>query len=368
MADITRRQVLAGVGGIALSASGSHLLPRTLLESDRQSKPVGWAILGLGGYAQNQILPNMKACRNTKLIAVISGSPDKAKKVASQYGISEANTYSYDNLEKIKDNPEIEVVYVITPPGTHKDFTIRALESGKHVVSEKPMTGSLKDAQAMVAAAKKAKKRLGVGYRCHFEANNLEAVRICRSGQLGAIRTIRSDHGFTMTWGDGWHSNRQLGGYGAISEIGIYAIQALCYLAGADPIEVYGTRDKLNVPRFKTVEDVNHFNLIFPNGIQGFGATAYSWNANNFRVLGERGVINAEPATGSSGNVFTLNGQPITTKPTNMWADQMDHFSDCVRDTAMVLKTPGEMGVRDIAIIEAILHSADTKSPVKLSF
>lgn len=367
MAELSRREVLAAGGAVAASGVVAGLGIEALANPVQDpSKPVGWAIIGLGGYATNQILPNMKFCKNSKPVAVISGTPDKAKRIAEQYGIPESKIYNYKNLEAIKNDPDIEVVYVITPPGTHHEFTMRSLRAGKHVCCEKPMTGDLKEAEEMVAEAKRLGKRLGVGYRCHFEPYNLEAVRLCRSGAIGTLRTIRSDHGFTMGWDTGWHSKRAIGGYGAISEIGIYAIQACCYLAGADPIEVYGTRDKLAVPRFKEVEDVNHFNLIFPNGVQGFGATAYSWNANNFRVYGDRGRIDAEPATGYSGHNFTINGKKIEVQAANQWALQMDHFSDCVRDPKMKCIIPGEMGLRDIRIIDAVLRSAESGKPIKL--
>jgi predicted dehydrogenase len=359
MSELSRRDVLAATGGVLLSGSASKLLAD-------EKKPLGWAILGLGGYATQRILPNMKECKLSKPVAVISGTPDKAKRVAAEYGINKI--YSYEQIEKIKNDPEIDVVYVITPPGTHHEYTIRSLNAGKHVMCEKPMTGDLKQAEEMVSHAKKVGKKLGVGYRCHFEPNNVEAMRLCREGALGTLRTIRSDHAFTMGWDNGWHSKRKVGGYGAISEIGIYAIQALCYLAGVDPIEVYGTRDKLDVPRFKEVEDVNHFNLVFPNGVQGIGATAYSWNANNFRVYGDKGNITAEPSTGYYGHKFTLNGKPFEVAEANQWAKQMDHFSECIMDPTKKLIIPGEMGLRDIRIIDAILRSADTKSPIKLSF
>lgn len=366
MNEISRRDVLAATGAAALSASSiANPLSNLGLEAAGQGKKkLGWAVLGLGGYATNHIIPNMGYCDSTELVAVISGTPEKAKKIAADQQISKI--YSYDNLEKIKDDPSIDVVYIVTPPGTHHEYTMRALSAGKHVMCEKPMTGDLKQAEEMVAHAKKMGKKLGIGYRCHFEPHNLEAVRLCRSGALGTLRTIRSDHGFTMGWDTGWHSKRKLGGFGAISEIGIYAIQAMCYLAGADPVEIYGTRDKLKVDRFKEVEDVNHFHLQFPNGIMGIGATAYSWNANNFRVYGDKGNITAEPATGYAGHEFTMNRRPITVKPANQWALQMDHFSECILDPTKTCLIPGEMGLRDIRIIDAILRSADTHQPIRL--
>jgi predicted dehydrogenase len=359
MSGLTRREMLVGSAALAAGAACSAVA------GQENVKPVGWAILGLGGYAQNQILPNMKSCQLSTLKAFISGSPEKAKRLAGQYGLPDRSIYTYESLEKIAEDPEIEVVYVITPPGTHHDFTVRSLRAGKHVCCEKPMAGSAAECESMVKEAKKAGKRLQIGYRCHFEPYNLEAMRLCREGELGDLRTIRSEHGFVLGWDGGWHTSRKLGGFGAISEIGVYAIQALCYLAGADPVEIIGTRTKLNIPRFKEVEDVNHFNLIFPNGVQGMGSTAYSWNANNFVAMGTKGRLTAEPATGYGGHRFALNGRPLTVEAGNQWARQMDHLSECVRDPQKTLIAPGEMGWRDIKIIEAILKSAEDKKVIR---
>jgi predicted dehydrogenase len=298
-------------------------------------------------------------------VAFISGSPDKANNLAKEYGIAPEKVYNYDNMDRIKDDPDIEVVYVITPPGTHKDFTIRALRAGKHVCCEKPMASSSKECREMIAEAKKANRRLQIGYRCHFEPHNLAAMAACKAGRLGSLRTIRSEHGFVLGWDGGWHTKKELGGFGAISEIGVYAIQALCYLSGEDPVEIWGTREKLNIPRFKEVEDVNHFNLLFPSGVQGIGSTAYTWNANNVVAMGNGGRLVAEPATGYSGHQFRLNGTPMDVQPANQWAGQMDHLSECVRDPGKTLIAPGEMGLRDIKIIEAILESANSKRVVK---
>ncbi len=347
-------------GGVALATGG---LPKIM--EQEQTKPVGWAILGLGGYALNQIMPRMKLSKLSKPVALISGSPDKAKRVAGEYGIAENKIYNYENLESIKDNPEIEVVYVITPPGTHAEFTIRALEAGKHVCCEKPMASNSAECQKMVETAKRVGKRLQIGYRCHFEPHNLAAMKAIREGRIGTLRTVRSEHGFTLGQ-NVWHLDEKLGGHGAISEIGIYAIQAMCYLAGEDPVEVIGTRHKIDPERFKHVEDTNHFSLMFPSGAQGLGGTSYSWNANNFRALGTRGRIDAEPGTPYEGHNFRLNNQAMTVEPANQWADQMDDMSACVREPGRKLLTPGEMGWRDIAIIDAILKSADEGRAVKL--
>lgn len=345
--------------------AGSVLAVGAGLARAQPQRKVGWAVLGLGGYAQGQILPNFEHCTHSELRALISGSPDKARGLADRYGLGHDRIYSYETMDRIADDPEIDVVYVITPPGTHHEFTMRALEAGKHVCCEKPMAVSARECEEMVAKAKAQGLRLQIGYRCHFENHNREAMRVCASGELGKLRSVRSDHAFTLTW-RGWHSDKALGGFGAISEIGVYSIQALCYLAGEDPVEVLGTRQKLDSPLFREVEDVNHFVLTFPSGVEGVGATGYSFNANDYRVNGFRGRLDAEPATGYGGHQFRVNGEPMRVQLNNQWAEQMDHLSECVIDPSKALIAPGEMGWRDIRIIEAILESAESGASVSV--
>jgi predicted dehydrogenase len=160
----------------------------------------------------------------------------------------------------------------VTPPGTHRDFVVRAAEAGKHVCSEKPMAPTVADCQAMIDACRKAGKKLQIGYRSHYEAMNLRAMELCRSGELGTLRSITSDHGFNMPNGT-WRTVRKLSGGGSMMDIGIYSVQALCYLAGEDPTDVVASISNLPEERFKEVEDTVHFRLKFPSGVQATGTS-----------------------------------------------------------------------------------------------
>lgn len=345
MSELTRRDVLAAAGALTLS----RVLP--------QEKPVGWAILGLGGYALNQIMPAMKDCKSSKLVAVISGTPDKARRVADQYGLPEKMIYNYGNMDSIRDNPEIEVVYVITPPGTHRDFTVRSLRAGKHVCCEKPMANTSAECQEMIDEAKKANRLLQIGYRSHYQAHNRRAIEACRSGELGTLRSVFSDHGFNMRPGT-WRTDKALAGGGALWDIGIYSIQAVRYLAGADPVKVTALGHRLSEDRFKEIDDVMHMAFEFPNGVIGSAGSGYSWSGASFmRAIGTRGRLDAEPATPYAGHRLVINGmeQPIT--PNNQFAEQMDDLSNAIRRNGKVL-TPGEMGLFDIRVCEAALRSA----------
>ncbi|MGV3618446.1 MAG: Gfo/Idh/MocA family protein [Fimbriimonas sp.] len=357
---LSRRTLIGGTAAAAVSLG----LPR-LGRAEQDAPKVGWAILGLGGYATHQIMPAFKDCTRSKIVALVSGTPDKLKRFGEQYSVPESHRYSYETFDRIKDNPDVQVVYVVTPPATHRDFVVRAAGAGKHVCSEKPMAPTVADCQAMIDACRKAGKRLQIGYRSHYEANNLRAMELCRSGALGTLRSITSDHGFNMPAGT-WRTVRKLAGGGSMMDIGIYSVQALCYLAGEDPTEVFATIHNLPEERFKDVEDTVHFRLKLPSGVQATGTSGYSWapGANRYDVIGTRGGLHAEPATSYGGNTLRGRGTEGVT-PNNQFAAQIDHLSQCIQEDKPV-KTPGEMGLRDIRIIQAIYESARTGMPVRL--
>src|SRR6184192_4262259 len=138
-------------------------------------KKLGFAIVGLGRFGAGQLLRSLPECKLCKPVALVSGHPDNAKKLAQQHGIKESSIYSYENFDSIKDNPEVDVVYVVLPNSMHCEYTVRAANAGKHVMCEKPMAVSVQECQQMIEACKRAKRKLMIGYRLHYEPFNLKA-------------------------------------------------------------------------------------------------------------------------------------------------------------------------------------------------
>lgn len=351
------------MGALALTPYGLRAM-----HQDPQEKPVGWAVLGIGSYAQNQIMPNFAACKNSKLVALISGHQNKLDTFGDKYAIAKNHRFLYDQMDGIKDNPEIEVVYVITPPSTHPDFAIRTASLGNHVVSEKPMAPTVADCRRMIDACKKAGKLLQIGYRSQYENHNLRAIEMCRKGELGKIRAFRSDHGFNIGRGQ-WRTQKALAGGGSMMDIGIYSLQALRYLSGEEPIEVEAKiTNPPNDDRFIDCEDDVRFTLRLPSGIECHGAGGYSWQPgkSRFEVVGDKGTLLGEPATPYGGHKLALDGKELDIESNNQFAAQIDHFSHCIRNGGKV-KTPGEEGLRDIRIIQAIYESAASGKPVRIA-
>src|SRR6266700_4341041 len=182
--EVTRRSFVTRIGQGAIAASVTDGLLKTasaqLRVPDPPGKKLGWAIVGLGSLSIHQILPAFATCEKSKVVALVSGHPDKANKLALRYGVSPKNIYNYQNYDSIKDNPDVDVIYIVLPNGMHAEYTIRGHQAGKHVLSEKPMANTPAECQQMIDAAHKADRKLMIAYRCRYEPYNVEAIRMAR--------------------------------------------------------------------------------------------------------------------------------------------------------------------------------------------
>jgi|tagenome__1003787_1003787.scaffolds.fasta_scaffold20926850_1 predicted dehydrogenase len=373
--ELTRRGFLTRVGGgiIATNVAGT-LLDRPALAQqvpDPPGKKLGWAIVGLGSLAINQILPAFSKCEKSKVVALVSGHPDKANKLALRYNVNPKNIYNYQNYDTLKDNPEVDIIYIVLPNSMHAEYTIRGAQAGKHVLSEKPMATSPADCQSMIDAAKKANRKLMVAYRCRYEPFNQEMIRMARSKEFGAIKVIIADHGFNIGDPTQWRLKRELSGGGCLMDIGIYSLQAARYITGEEPTEVTAqTYTDTNDPRFKEVEETINFQLRFPSGVLANCTSSYGYNnQNHYRVVCSDGWFELEPATSYTGLQMRTHRKNTLEEPQlparDHFALEMDHLSDCVMNDKEPL-TPGEEGLRDLKIMTAIYESAKANKTIRL--
>ena len=158
-------------------------------------RKVGWAVVGLGELALGEILPGFRESKFANLVALVSGDPGKAKQTAEVYGVSPDAIYSYENFDRIRDNPKIEVVYIVLPNSLHAEYTVRALKAGKHVFCEKPMAANVEECQRMIAAGKETGKKLGVAYRLHYEPMTQRVKEMCDKKTHGALKVISCTNG-----------------------------------------------------------------------------------------------------------------------------------------------------------------------------
>ena len=378
----SRRHFLRNAGlGAAIAAITQPIATLPSIKSNTtamqpdENKKLGFAIVGLGKYATEQIMPNFKACKHAKLTTLVSGTPDKARKLAEEYGLNPKNIYDYKNFDSIKDNPEVDIVYIILPNSMHAEYTIRAAKAGKHVLCEKPMANSVQDCQRMMDECKKAKRHLMIAYRAQYEPFNLNAIERIRKGELGKIGIITSDHGRLVKpkeeKADTWRVVKKMAGGGPLMDIGIYAVNATRYLTGEEPVEVTAQQfSSPNDPRFKEIEENIVFTLRFPSGVLATCTSSYNYESvKRFRVFGEKGYLDLDPATDYKEHTMHIGNKDgelkVKLEEGNQFAAQLDHMAECVLNNKTP-KTPGEEGLKDVRIMLAIYEAAEKGKAVKV--
>ncbi|MCK8495078.1 Gfo/Idh/MocA family oxidoreductase [Spirosoma sp. RP8] len=354
-------------------------------DADRQTPPtpspqppdsrVGYAVVGLGHLSLENILPAFGECRKSKLVALVSGNPQKLQKVAQQYGVKPQNCYNYDTYDQLKDNPEVQVIYIVLPNAMHAEYTIRGAQAGKHILSEKPMAANSEQAQAMIDACNKAGRKLMVAYRIQYEPYNRYVREQVRQKLYGAPKYLELHNAQQEANPNHWRHIRALAGGGALPDIGLYCLNTARFLLGEEPTEVFAYQYSTpGNPLFREVEELVSWQMRFPSGvIANCGTDYFTHESRRYRVLAERGWLNVENAFAYNGLQMqqayavgqTEHRDEIEIMEKNQFATEMDHFSDCIQQNKQPF-TPGEEGLQDHRIMEAIYQSAQEGRPVKL--
>jgi predicted dehydrogenase len=359
----SRRALLAG--GAATSAA--FTLPRGVRAAGPPPvRRIGFALVGIGKLTQKQLIPALRATKIAKLTALVSGSADKAKVFAGAEGVPERNIYSYETFDRIAENPDVDVVYVVLPNAMHAEYTVRALRAGKHVYCEKPMAVTPAECEQMIAAAGKAGRQLGVGYRLHFEPYNKEMIRIARARELGVMKFITATAG-TIPEPKQWRLDKKLAGGGSMVDIGIYALQAARYISGEEPVSVSARATVTDPAKFKDIDETLAFSLAFPSGVVASCVSTYAAHVSRVEVAADGGHFGLDPALYYHGiKGFRSDGKPFALPDIDQFAAEMDDFAACIRD-GKPTRVPGEEGLRDVRIIDALYRSAATGRDVKLT-
>jgi predicted dehydrogenase len=326
------------------------------------------AILGLGSYG-TRVADAMQSCTAAKLVGAVSGTPSKLKAWQTKYNIPEKNCYSYENFDNIKNNPDIDAVYVITPNSLHKDFTIRAAKAGKHVVCEKPMSVNAKEGQEMVDACKKANVKLLIGYRMHFEPKTLEIIRMRKAGDFGKVLFFQGLSGFKIGDPTQWRLNAKLAGGGAMMDIGVYSINGSRYMIGEEPTWVTAQEVKTDPIKFKEgVDETITFQMGFPGGAMASCLSTYSMNnLDRFFLNGDKGFAEMAPSTGYGPIKGRTNAGELDFPHVTHQTVQMDEMSKIILGGKQpIVPVDGEEGLKDMKIVDAIFLAVKTGKKVDL--
>jgi predicted dehydrogenase len=357
---------------LALAAAALSSAPKIFSQSaPAPAKKTRYAVVGLGLISVQHFMP---ACRRSSLCEVtglVSGHPEKAERLAAEYNVPKSSIYTYESYDEMRHNPNIDAVYIGLPNGMHAEYTLRAAKAGKHVLCEKPMTTSVADAEAMVAACKEAGRKLMIAYRCQLEPSVMKARELVQSGALGKIQGAQGAFGFNSAAGV-WRLNRKLAGGGPLMDVGIYPLNTTRFILGEDPIDIKANSSVIDHDgRFNEVEENVSWTMRFPSGIVASYNTTYGGQMPGLlRIFGSKGTVTLDPAFNYEGTRMTaaINGakpgekgttveEPIQGKDPIQFVHEADYFAHCVQNN-LVVGPSGEEGLRDTKIMMEIYRAA----------
>lgn len=327
------------------------------------------ALMGLGGYA-TIVAKAMQSCKRAKITGLISGTPSKITDWRAKYDIPEKNCYNYETFDQIKDNPDIDAVYVITPNSLHHDQVIRVAKAGKHAICEKPMAINAKEGEEMIDACEKANVKLLVGYRMHFEPKTLEVIRMRNEGEFGEIMFFQGQSGFKIGDPTQWRLNKELAGGGAMMDIGIYSINGARYMVGEDPIWVTAQETKTDPVKFTDgVDETIQFQMGFPSGAVASCLSTYNMRfLDRFFMTGDQGFVEMQPSTGYGPIRGRTHNGELTQPHVTHQTLQMDEMAGIILDgNQPIVPVDGAEGLKDMKIIDAIYRACATNDKQMLS-
>ena len=371
MSKVTRREFVERIGlGISAAATLPSFVSRPEIISERYAeKKLNVALCGLGRYA-NVLKQGISASQYCHLAGIVTGTPSKATQWKKDFAIPDKNIYNYQSFDQIRNNPDIDLVYITLPNGMHKEYTIRAAKAGKHVIVEKPMAFTEKDCQEMMDACKRAGVQLAVGYRLHYEPYHIEIKRLGQEKIFGQVRLIDASLGYRLAGisPDDWHLKKAMAGGGPLMNLGVYCVQSSRYVLGEEPISVTAQFGPVTMPDlFKEVEENITWQLYFPSGAICTSSSMSDCNIDRFFASADEGFFELSPAL-SYGPFKGKTSQGVLNFPTiNQQAALVDDVAKhLLENKPLPVHISGEEGRRDMKVLEGIYRAAITGNKVNL--
>ena len=332
----------------------------------RRTGVVRYGVVGLGHIAQVAVLPAFAhAGRNSRLTALVSGSPSKLRALSKKYRVE--TTCSYDDFERCLE--QVDAVYIALPNSMHAEYTIRAARAGVHVLCEKPMAVTVEECRRMVAACRRNRVKLMIAYRLHFEEINLRVIDLVRRGKIGDPKFFNSSFAMKVRPND-IRTKRTMGG-GTLYDIGVYCINAARYLFRAEPTQVLAVSVNSGGRTLREIDESTGAVLRFEGDrVATFVTSFNAADVGAYRIVGTKGDLRVDPAYEyAEGLAYTLTVDGKTTRKRigkrDQFAGELLHFSDCILKDRQP-EPSGEEGLQDVRIVQALYRSADTGKAVRI--
>lgn len=338
------------------------------MRSGQPGRKLGIALVGLGYYSKNLLAPALQQTQHCRLAGIVTGTPSKAEEWMQKYNIPKANVYDYKTFDRIADNKDIDVVYVVLPNSMHEEYVVRAAQAGKHVICEKPMAITPKACQNMIDACKKANKQLAIGYRLHYEPFTKEVMRLGQEKVFGPVKFMESSDGFRIGDPTQWRMKKAMAGGGPLMDVGIYAVQGSRYVTGEEPISVTAQFSPKTEPdKFKDVEETMFWQFQFPSGAVCNSTTSYTAGIERLYASCEKGWFELSPAFGYGPLKGRTSKGMIEMPVVNHQAMHMDGVcQDLLAGRQLPDHVTGAEGLRDVRLLQAIYRAAETGRKIDL--
>ena len=360
----SRRQFIQGTS-LSLVASGLSLNKQVVAQP---KKKLGVALVGLGYYSTDLLAPALTVTKHCELRGIVTGSPEKIPKWQQKYNIPESNIYHYQDMYKIANNPDIDIIYIVVPTALHHKYSLIAANAGKHVWCEKPMAMTVEQCQDIIEVCERNKVYLSVGYRIQHEPNTRKMSQFRLSKPYGNITKLEAYSGYAGRGlpSTNWRMQKAMGG-GAMYDMGVYAVNEARFLTGKEPISIKARHEKSHPNIFKEVDETTLFDLHFEDGLTATCGTSVVRGFNHAKVECENGWYQLKPMQSYSGVTgFTSDGKVFEPYAGVQQALQMDNDALAIMHKQPVLVS-GQEGLRDIRIVQAAFESARANKTIKLS-
>jgi D-xylose 1-dehydrogenase (NADP+, D-xylono-1,5-lactone-forming) len=329
------------------------------------SAPVRWGVLSVANIGVKRVIPAMLASSNGLLVAVASRNLHRARELLAHIPYVRI----YAAYESLLDDPEIEAVYIPLPNSLHAEWTIKALEAGKHVLCEKPLAVTANQGATMVEAARANDKLLMEAFMYRFHPQTIWALEQVHAGRIGTVKLVRSSFAFNIMLPPRPHDIRlqaALAG-GSLMDVGCYPVNFCRAVYGHSPVTVAA---RVYTPAEGEVELSANAVLDFDDGCFGLIDSSFELPTRQVAVIhGEAGSISIRepflPGNAGAEVVLTLEGQTIHQHIAHVdqYQLEVEHFGASVRSATQPAFSLTET-IENLATIEAIYQSAGYTWPI----
>jgi xylose dehydrogenase (NAD/NADP) len=317
-------------------------------------------VLGAADIAVSRVIPNLGASKKVRVRALASRDGERAREWAEKLGIER----HFSSYERLLADESVEAVYIPLANSLHAEWTMRALQAGKHVLCEKPLALTADEAREMIRKARDRRLVLMEAFMYRYHPRNLAVFDMVRRGEIGRLRAVESAFSYLLEDGSSYLLSRDLGG-GALYDVGCYPVNVSRMLVGAEPVEVYGT---LNHAPSKV--DMTFVGVMrFPGDVLcSFHVAMDEEPRFWYRAVGDRGLIEVPWAFVSFGRQTHIviqrgeKGETRSFEGVDEYRLEFEHFADLVTGAAKPLY-PIEDSPKNMEVIDALKRSAGSGAP-----